>query len=122
MKKEKADRQLIIKMQPSLYEEFEKKCAREYRTVSEVVRELMSKYIRGWILVEKEHIMQGILKIDENNYGCEIEMSNGVIKLIRGNFPYWAGNKTIGLTVDNRLYRLIDASVSNGIVVFGSCD
>ena len=52
--KEKSDRQLIIKMQPSLYENFEKKCNEEHRNVSEVVRELMSKYIKSWIQVPNE--------------------------------------------------------------------
>lgn len=51
MKKEKADRQLIIKMQPTLYAEFEKKCNEEYRTVSEVMRELVSKYVSGWVFM-----------------------------------------------------------------------
>ncbi len=54
MKKEKADRQLIIKLQPSLYNEFEKKCGAEYRTVSEVMRELMSKYVNGWVFMPQD--------------------------------------------------------------------
>ena len=48
-KKEKAERQLIVKMQPSLYEAFEKKCQEQHRTVSELVRELVSKYSDGYI-------------------------------------------------------------------------
>lgn len=44
--KEKTDRQLLIKTQPSLYEAFEKKCNEEHRSVSEVLRELMSNYSR----------------------------------------------------------------------------
>jgi len=48
-KKEKADRAMTVMTQPSLYEAFEQKCAEEHRTVSEVVRELMSKYTQGWV-------------------------------------------------------------------------
>ena len=51
MNKEKTDRQLLIKTQPSLYEAFEKRCVEEHRTVSEVLRELMSKYAKGWDFV-----------------------------------------------------------------------
>lgn len=51
MKKEKTDRQLVIKTQPSLYEAFEKRCVSEHRSVSEVIRELMSKYVKGWDFV-----------------------------------------------------------------------
>jgi len=47
--KENADRQLIVKMQPSLYEAFDKKCQEQHRNVSEVVRELVSKYAEGYI-------------------------------------------------------------------------
>jgi predicted CopG family antitoxin len=49
MPKEKTDRQMTIMIQPSLYQEFETQCEQEHRTVSEVVRELMSKYSKGWI-------------------------------------------------------------------------
>lgn len=52
--KEKTDRQLLIKTQPSLYNEFEKKCNEEHRSVSEVLRELMSKYSRGWVFIPKK--------------------------------------------------------------------
>lgn len=51
MKKEKVDRALTVMLQPSLYSEFEEKCIEEHRNVSEVVRELLSKYSKGWILV-----------------------------------------------------------------------
>jgi hypothetical protein len=43
---EKIDRQVIIKVQPSLFERFEKKCKEDYKTVSEVIRHLMLKYIK----------------------------------------------------------------------------
>ena len=55
MKKENADKQMGIMVQPSLYKAFEQKCAKEHRNVSEVVRELMSKYANGWVqLPERE--------------------------------------------------------------------
>lgn len=53
MKKEKSDRPLTVMVQPSLFEEFEAKCADEHRTVSEIVRELISKYIQGWAQMPK---------------------------------------------------------------------
>ena len=40
---------MTVMVQPSLYEVFEAKCAEEHRMVSEVIRELMSKYSQGWI-------------------------------------------------------------------------
>jgi hypothetical protein len=49
IKKEKTDRQMAIMVQPSLYEVFEAKCVEEHRTVSEVIRELMSKHSQGWV-------------------------------------------------------------------------
>ena len=45
MKKEKSTRTLTVMLQPQLYEAFEKKCEKEYRTVSELVREFVSKYV-----------------------------------------------------------------------------
>ena len=55
MQKEKTDKQFAIMVQPSLHKCFEEKCIEEHRSVSEVVRELMSKYAKGWIqLPERE--------------------------------------------------------------------
>lgn len=42
-------KQLLIRVSPTLYEAFETKCREEGRNVSEVVRELMSKYNQGWV-------------------------------------------------------------------------
>ncbi len=53
MSKEKSDKQLTVMLQPSLHEIFETKCEEDYRTVSEVVRELISKHIKGWVQVPK---------------------------------------------------------------------
>lgn len=49
MKKEKSDRQMTIMVQRSLYDALENKCQEEHRTVSEVIRELASKYASGWV-------------------------------------------------------------------------
>lgn len=54
MKKEKADKQIAVMVQPSLHEVFEKRCVEEHRTVSEVLRELMSKYAQGWVQLPRE--------------------------------------------------------------------
>lgn len=47
-KKEKASRAMTVMVQPSLFEAFENKCQEEHRNVSEVLRELISKYSKGW--------------------------------------------------------------------------
>ena len=47
MKREKSTKSMTVVLQPSLYEAFEKQCNEEHRNVSEVVRELMSKYTRS---------------------------------------------------------------------------
>ena len=44
IKKEKVDKQMVVMVQPSLYESFESKCVKENKTVSEVIREFMSNY------------------------------------------------------------------------------
>ena len=49
MKKEKIDRKLTIVVQPTLMVSFQKKCSEKYKKVSEVIRELMSKYVNGEI-------------------------------------------------------------------------
>lgn len=52
MKKEKSDRALTVMVRPSLYKAFEEKCtSEEHRTISEVIRELMSKHAKGWAQV-----------------------------------------------------------------------
>jgi len=47
MKKQKMDREVRIKVQESLYNDFRKKCENEYKTVSIVMRDLMMKYVGG---------------------------------------------------------------------------
>jgi len=44
---------MTVMVQPSLFEVFEKKCQEEHRNVSEVVRELISKYSQGWNQIPK---------------------------------------------------------------------
>lgn len=56
MKKEKSDRAMTVMVQPSLYKVFGEKCAVEHRTISEVVRELMSKYTQGWVQLPRKGI------------------------------------------------------------------
>lgn len=45
MKKEKVTQELGIRIQPSLYKIFQDKCNARYKTVSEVLRELIVEYI-----------------------------------------------------------------------------
>ena len=45
MDKEKATKDVNFRIQPSLYEQFQKRCTKKYKKISEVIRELMLKYI-----------------------------------------------------------------------------
>jgi metal-responsive CopG/Arc/MetJ family transcriptional regulator len=45
MNKENVTRDLNVKIQPTLFDEFAKQCKSKYKTVSEVIRELMVEYI-----------------------------------------------------------------------------
>jgi predicted phage tail protein len=42
--KEKATKELSVKVQPSLYDRFAQQCQANYRSVSDVIRELMTTY------------------------------------------------------------------------------
>jgi hypothetical protein len=53
---------MAVMVQPSLYEVFEAKCHEEHRTVSEVIREMMSKYSQGWIQLPKGIIKEQLVK------------------------------------------------------------
>lgn len=46
MNKEKQTKDLSVKVQPSLFNEFSKTCNNNFKTVSEVIRELMRSYIK----------------------------------------------------------------------------
>lgn len=43
---EKLKRQVIFMLQPSLYAEFEGRCRAQYKTVSEVLRALILKFVQ----------------------------------------------------------------------------
>ena len=45
MKKEKYTEEIRIVVPPSLYNPFLEKCQKKYKTISEVLRELMVRYI-----------------------------------------------------------------------------
>ena len=45
MKKEKFTQEIRIVVPPSLYSPFLKRCEEKYKTISEVLRELMVKYV-----------------------------------------------------------------------------
>ena len=44
--KEKFEKDMFIRVQPSLHEQFSKVCNKNYKTVSEAIRELMLRYIK----------------------------------------------------------------------------
>ncbi len=43
---EKLSRQVIFVLQPSLFAEFEERCKDQYKTVSEVLRAMILKFVR----------------------------------------------------------------------------
>lgn len=45
-KKEKLDKDLVLRVHPSLFKKFQKRCEENYKTVSEVIRELMLEYVQ----------------------------------------------------------------------------
>jgi hypothetical protein len=45
MDKEKVTKDIVVRVQPTLFLQFQAKCKDKYKTISEVVRELMVKYI-----------------------------------------------------------------------------
>ena len=47
MKKEKYSQEVRFVIPPSLYNKFIKKCENRYKTISEVIRELIFKYVEG---------------------------------------------------------------------------
>jgi hypothetical protein len=46
MSKENKEKDLIVRVQPSLFEQFKKKCEENYKTISEVVRDFMVNYTK----------------------------------------------------------------------------
>lgn len=45
-KKELISRSLGVKVHPSLFEKFSGSCKKNYKTVSEVIRDFMAKYVQ----------------------------------------------------------------------------
>jgi hypothetical protein len=43
---EKLDRRVVFVLQPSLFAEFEGRCKAQYKTVSEVLRDMILKFVR----------------------------------------------------------------------------
>lgn len=56
--KRKMDREIRVKVQDDLYEQFSRKCEREFKTVSIVVRELMVRYVDEEEVESKRRIRQ----------------------------------------------------------------
>jgi len=46
MDKENVTKDVVVRVQPTLFVQFQAKCKNNYKTISEVVRELMVKYIK----------------------------------------------------------------------------
>jgi hypothetical protein len=46
MYKEKATRDVMIRVQPSLFKAFQEKCNNNYKTISEVIRDFMVKFVK----------------------------------------------------------------------------
>lgn len=44
--KEKTNKQIIFLIQPSLYEQFQKKCESDYKTISQALRDLVIAYVK----------------------------------------------------------------------------
>lgn len=48
VKKESYDKQIIVRLQAKLFEDFEKTCEENYKSKSEVLRDFMIKYIQKY--------------------------------------------------------------------------
>jgi hypothetical protein len=46
MDKEKVTKDVVVRVQPSLFKKFQQKCKKSYKTVSEVMRDFMVKFIK----------------------------------------------------------------------------
>jgi metal-responsive CopG/Arc/MetJ family transcriptional regulator len=44
--KEKIERDMYVKVQPSLYKDFKNACDKNYQSVSASIRELMKRYVK----------------------------------------------------------------------------
>ena len=45
MSKEKKEKDMLVRVQLSLFNKFQEKCEENYRTISEVIRSFMLKYV-----------------------------------------------------------------------------
>jgi hypothetical protein len=43
-KKEKLQKDLIVRVQPSLFKKFQNKCTNDYKSISQVIRDFMIQY------------------------------------------------------------------------------
>lgn len=46
MSKENKNKDMLVRVQPSLFEKFQNACENNYRTLSDVIREFMLDYVR----------------------------------------------------------------------------
>ena len=46
MSKENKEKDLIVRVQPSLFKHFKKQCESNYKNISEVIRDFMISYIK----------------------------------------------------------------------------
>jgi metal-responsive CopG/Arc/MetJ family transcriptional regulator len=44
-KREKLQKDLVIRVQPSLFKKFQKRCTDDYKSISQAIRDLMRQYI-----------------------------------------------------------------------------
>jgi hypothetical protein len=63
--KQKMDREIRVRVQDNLYDEFSKKCEQEFKTVSIVVRELMARYIDKDRLETKRKLERRLEKLED---------------------------------------------------------
>jgi hypothetical protein len=61
--KRKMAREIRVKVQDELYDKFSRKCEKEFKTVSIVVRELMAQYIG----VKESELADGATVSDKND-------------------------------------------------------
>jgi len=46
MSKENKDKDMLVRVQPTLFEKFKEKCEANYKSISEVIRDFMQQYIK----------------------------------------------------------------------------
>jgi metal-responsive CopG/Arc/MetJ family transcriptional regulator len=47
MSKENKDKDMLVRVQPTLFDKFKEVCERNYKSISEVIREFMVEYIKS---------------------------------------------------------------------------